>query len=224
MQKLSNRAEAREKIPAVEHVTFDGALQVECMSSEDSDYETDASGAQIAILRTRGYAWRSQRLNRLYTILDDGTPVKIKRGTGKKERYTGPLKEGLHLPPKGVASWMISKRWLNAAQRDHSDLPIVLRKLIEEPPGFEWSQLSLLGEDSENESIPGHLPRTQRSQSQMLPMLQQTHPHLQPQPHQGTDYHIPQTMNMNYSSPSNLTIPQQHYNSGISSLDYALSS
>lgn len=192
------------------------------MSSEDSDYETDASGNRISILRTRGYAWRSQRLNRFYNILDEGMPNKIKRGAGKKGRYAGSLKEGFHLPPKGVASWMISKRWIKTAQQEHSDLPNVLRKLIEEPPGFEWSQLDLLGEDSEDEPTNGLPPPAANPQPQ--PVVQHPHALRQPQLHQSTGFHMSQTMNLNYGSQPNLTIPQQHYSTGISSLDYALSS
>jgi hypothetical protein len=202
------------KIEALHHVTFDGALQVECMSSEESDYETDASGNRVSILRTRGYSWRSQRLIQFYGILDGVVPNKIKRGAGKKERASGPVKEGFNLPPKRVASWMISKRWVKAAQREHSDLPNVMRKLIEEPAGFEWSRLDILGEDSEVDSEPGPSPQPQNPQQ---------HPHHQPQPHQPTSFHIPQNMSLNYTSQPNLSIPQ-HYSTDISSLGYALSS
>lgn len=191
------------------------------MSSEESDYETDASGNRVCVLRTRGYAWRSQRLIRFYGILDDEAPNKLKRGVGKKERCSGPLKEGFHLPPSGVASWMISKRWIKVAQREHSDLPNVLRKLIEEPPGFEWSRLDILGEDSEDESDPGPPPPPQNPQRTVM---QHSHPHHQPQQHQPTGFHMSPNMNLNYNTQSNLSIPQQRFSNGVSSLDYALSS
>jgi len=50
---------------------------------------------------------------------------------------------------------MISKRWMKAAQSEHSDLPSIMGKLIEEPADFEWRQLGILGEDSEAESEAG---------------------------------------------------------------------
>ncbi|KAF5363724.1 hypothetical protein D9756_000742 [Leucocoprinus leucothites] len=222
--KLANRADAREKIEVLHHVTFDGALQVECMSSEESDYETDGSGSRASILRTRGYAWRSRRLIRFYGILDESMPNKIKRGAGKKERACGPVKEGFSLPPKRVASWMISQRWMNAAQREHPDLPNVVSKLIEEPAGFEWSRLDILGEDSEAETEPRPSPHLPSSQiPQQLPAMQRPHSHHHPQPHQPTSFHMPQDMGLNYNPQSNLPIPQ-HYNADISSLGYVLPS
>lgn len=200
-------------------MTFDGALQIECMSSEESDYETDVSGKQVSILRTRGHAWRSQRLVRFYGILDESMPNKIKRGTGKKERTCGPVKEGFGLPPKRVASWMISKRWVKAAQGEHSDLPNILGKLIEEPAGFEWTQLDILGEDSEAESEPGPPPPLPLQNPQQHPILQHPLPHHRLPPHQ-TGFHMPQDMSLNYNS-DDLRIPQ-HYSPDVS-LGYALS-
>ncbi len=200
-------------------MTFDGALQLECMSSEESDYETDTSGNPTSILRTRGYAWRSQRLVRFYNILDNEAPSKLKRGVGKKERQIGPLKEGSHFPPKGIASWMISKRWMKAAQQDHHDLPNMLRKLIEEPAGFEWRRLDILGDGSEDDTHPGPSPP---SQVQPQTAIQLQHSHQSPPQHHLTGFHVQQT-SINYNSQPNMSIPQQHYNSSISSLDYALS-
>lgn len=189
------------------------------MSSEESDCETDASGSRENTLCTRGYAWRSQRLVRFYSILDVEAPSKLKRGVGKKERQIGPLKEGFHLPPKGIASWMISKRWMKAARQEHHDLPNILRKLIEEPAGFEWRRLEILGEGSEDDSDPRPSPS---SQIQPQTTLQHPHPHQSPQQHHPTGFHVPQqNTSINYDSQHTLSIPQQHYN--ISSLDYALS-
>jgi len=191
------------------------------MSSEESDYETDTTGKQVSVLRTRGHAWRSQRLVRFYGILDESMPNKIKRGVGKKERTCGPVKEEYDLlPPKRVASWMISKRWMKAAQSEHSDLPSVMGKLIEEPAGFEWCQLGILGEDSEAEpelGLSSHLPPPQSSQQQNV--IQHPHPHHHPP----TGFHIPHDMSLNYNSQADLQIPR-HYSTGISSLGYALSS
>jgi hypothetical protein len=220
VQKLSNRAESREKIEALEHVTFDGALQLECMSSEESDCDTDASSSRASALWTRGYAWRSQRLIRFYAILDIEAPSKLKRGVGKKERQTGPLKEGFHLPPKGIASWMISKRWMKAAQQEHHDLPNVLRRLIEEPAGFESRRLDILGEGSGDDSDPRPSPP---SQVQPQTTTQHPHPHQSPRQHHPTGFQVQQSSSINYNSQPNLSIPQQHYNPNISSLDYALS-
>jgi hypothetical protein len=154
-QKLNNRAEARMKIPTLEHVTFDGALQMECMSSEESDVEQDPSRTPSLLLRTHGYAWRSTRLLRFYHILDEeeqnDKSSKPKRGVGKKERFVGPPKEAFHLPPKGVATWMISRRWIHSAQVKHPDLHEVLKNLVIDPEGFDWNRFDLLGHESEVE-------------------------------------------------------------------------
>lgn len=151
------------KVDTFEHVTFDGALQLECMSSEESDQ--DASAPSPGMLRTRGFLWRSSRLTRFYGTLDDEEKAdkfyKPKRGLGKKERRTGPPKEGFHLPPKGVATWMISRRWVKASQMQYPDLPEVLAKLVLDPPGFDWNQFDALGEESdisgdELQTMDGH--------------------------------------------------------------------
>ncbi|PFH51403.1 hypothetical protein AMATHDRAFT_74957 [Amanita thiersii Skay4041] len=199
--KLSNRAEARMKIEAFEHVTFDGALQLECMSSEDSDYEMNdpASSESNGVLRTRGYAWRSTRLIKFYCILDNEERVdkstKPKRGLGKKGRRTGALKEGFYLPPKGVATWMISRRWLHGTQHTHPDLPEILNGLVDDPPGFDWDQFDVLGLESDIE-------RDDHDEQQQQGGLQ-LH-----------DIHMHELQNA-------LQMPQPHYSS-TSSLNYAL--
>ncbi|KAJ6598902.1 hypothetical protein DFH09DRAFT_18137 [Mycena vulgaris] len=160
--KLSNRADARIKLNTFEHVTFDGAMQIECMSSEESDFDTDIdlSGTPRASrpLRTRGYAWRSSRLLQFFAVLDVEDSVdaanRPKRGVGRRERFTGPHKEGLQLPPKGVASWMISRRWLFAAQAEHPDLGNALKTLVFDPPGFDWTRFSELGGETDDEQPP----------------------------------------------------------------------
>ncbi|KAF8663485.1 hypothetical protein AX16_001053 [Volvariella volvacea WC 439] len=164
--KLSNRAEARLKIQAFEHVIFDGALQVDCMSSEESDPEYIPSASHSSgLLRTRGYLWRSTRLMRFYCILDSEEKAsksgKPKRGSGKMERCVGPPKDGFHLPPKGVAQWMISRRWLYSAQAAHPDLPSVLGGLVVDPPGFDWQRFELLGNESDAPA-EGELEQTTR--------------------------------------------------------------
>ncbi|KAH7887617.1 hypothetical protein F5I97DRAFT_1861597 [Phlebopus sp. FC_14] len=154
--KLSNRSHARNKIRAFEHVTFDGALQMECMSSEESEFEEDHdNGSRSMFLRTRGLPWRSLRLQRLFDILDkedrQDNAQKPRRGVGRKERYVGPPKEGLLLPPKGVASWMVSKRWLNVMRTSHVEVVGMLEDIVTDPVGFDWTQFHALGEESEDD-------------------------------------------------------------------------
>lgn len=98
-----------------EHVTFDGALQIECMSSEESEVEEDAeTGMHTTVFRIRGFTWRSLRLQRFFDALDEEDRAdngqRPRRGVGRRERYVGAVKEGM--PPKGVASWMVSKGWM----------------------------------------------------------------------------------------------------------------
>lgn len=140
------------RIDAFAHVTFDGALQIECMSSEESDQENDVvSPYSPGILHTRGHQWRSTRLIRFYNMLDEEekTIFRPKRGVGRKERSTGPPKEGFHLPPAGVAAWMISRRWIKRSRVQYSDLPEVLRKRVQDAPGFDWDHFDMVGEDSD---------------------------------------------------------------------------
>ena len=144
------------KLEIFEHVTFDGALQLECMSSEESDNgdESAETSNLSGILRLRGLPWRSSRLQRFYSALDDDERLeKPKRGMGKKERYRGPNKEGFFIPPKGVASWMISKRWMRSSQTKHPDLPDVLKKIVVDPPGFDWDHFLTLGEETDLDEI-----------------------------------------------------------------------
>ncbi|KAG2056287.1 hypothetical protein BDR06DRAFT_880491 [Suillus hirtellus] len=154
--KLSNRSDARNKVEAFEHVVFDGALQVECMSSEESETEDDpVVGSRTTSLRVRGLPWRSTRLLRLFDILDNHEKAdnsqKPRRGVGRKERFRGLPKEGLVLPPKGVATWMISKRWISVMQASHLEVLSSLKDVILDPVGFDWSQFHALGEESEDE-------------------------------------------------------------------------
>lgn len=153
---MNNRSEARSKVDTFEHVIFDGALQVECMSSEESDFE---GSRNTKCLRTRGYLWRSLRLISFYNALDGeektDKSTKPKRGLGKKERIVGPPKDGFQLPPKGVAAWMISKRWIADNQMTHPDLHTVLDKLVLNPPGYNdyGERLLALGDESEDEQL-----------------------------------------------------------------------
>lgn len=141
-------------------------MQIECMSSEESDFETDsdlsATPRGSGPLQTRGYAWRSSRLLRFYAVLDvedtADANTRPKRGAGRRERFTGPHKEGFHLPPKGVASWMVSRRWMLSACAEHPDLGNKLKTLVFDAPGFDddWTRFSDLGPETDEEDGMGH--------------------------------------------------------------------
>ncbi|KAJ7590861.1 hypothetical protein C8J56DRAFT_1013710 [Mycena floridula] len=155
--KLSERSEARMRNSGFEHIMFDGALQVECMSTDESDCEDAPAGSNV--LYSRGHLWRSNQLVRFYRSLDETSKSgqaaqPAKRGVRKKERIPGRPKDSFSLPPRGIGSWMISQRWVQEAQQTHPDLLIVLEKLIEDPVGFDWSQhvLYLLGAENEEET------------------------------------------------------------------------
>lgn len=131
---------------------------MDCMSSEES-----ASEEGITVFRVRGLPWRSTRLLNFYTTLDEGEQAdkvfRPKRGVGRRERCIGPVKAGFYMPPKGVASWMISRRWLNGLQMTSPDLVEVLKGLVHDPPGFDWGRfIALGGEDSEAEDMGQDLP------------------------------------------------------------------
>ncbi|KAG0709780.1 hypothetical protein DFH29DRAFT_885778 [Suillus ampliporus] len=154
--KLSNRSDARNKIEAFEHIVFDGALQVECMSSEESEIDEDlGDGSRTALLRVRGFPWRSARLQRFFDVLDDldkaDSSQKPRRGVGRRERFHGTPKEGLIIPPKGIATWMISKRWISVMQASHLEALSSLKDIVVDPIGFDWGQFHALGEESEDE-------------------------------------------------------------------------
>ncbi|KAH7914392.1 hypothetical protein BJ138DRAFT_1143932 [Hygrophoropsis aurantiaca] len=153
--KLNNRSDIRNKIVAFEHITFDGALQLECMSSEESELDEGIDSGRSIFLRTRGFSWRSTRMQRFFDTLDEeerfDQAQRPKRGGGRKERFVGPVKDGIILPPKGVASWMISKRWMSMMQTLHPEILGMLKEIVVDPPGFDWSQFHALGEESEDE-------------------------------------------------------------------------
>jgi hypothetical protein len=166
-QKLSNRADARIKLDdAFEHVTFDGAMQLECMSSEESDFDADAAGVDLSAyprgsgpLQTRGYGWRSARLLRFYALLDEtdaaDASARPKRGVGRRERVLGPPKdrdgEGFGmLPPRGVAGWMVSRQWVIAAQAEFPDVENALRGVVVDDEAPE-RLLAELGPETDGE-------------------------------------------------------------------------
>ncbi|KAI0071090.1 hypothetical protein K474DRAFT_1712761 [Panus rudis PR-1116 ss-1] len=176
--KLASRTEMRKKHDAFAHQTFDAALTQECMSSEEScdEYtEPTASGAQnrVRVLRVRGLPWRSSRLLHFYTILDDsekletGTNVKpVKRNPTRQERCLGPPKDGFHMPPKGIRSWMVSQKWVRELKMDHPDMVDTLKELIVDVPGFDWESYDDLGHETEEEAEPEEvIPRSATSYS-----------------------------------------------------------
>lgn len=126
------------------------------MSSEESEVEEDAvAGSRTSLLRIRRLSWRSTRLQRFFDILDEedkaDSSQKPRRGVGRKERSHGPPKEGVFLPPEGVATWMISKRWISEMQVSNLEVLSGLKDIALDPAGFDWSQFHALGEESEDE-------------------------------------------------------------------------
>jgi len=114
------------------------------------------------MLRIRGLPWRSVRLQRFYAMLDEEEhaekSTKPKRGVGRKERRIGPYKEGVGLPPVGVASWMISKRWMRLLQMTRPDLAALSRTVVVDPPDFDWTQCLVLGAESDDELEVQEIP------------------------------------------------------------------
>ncbi|KAI0353543.1 hypothetical protein OH77DRAFT_1458113 [Trametes cingulata] len=159
--KLSNRVDARKKVDAFAQPIFETALNQDCMSSEESDGEYVENGEKVLVFRTRGPSWRSARLRKYYAILDEQDRIdkstKPKRGMGRRVRREGPPKEGLFLPPKGVARWMVSKRWLQETEVMRPDVADALRELIvdAEEQENEMARLILGAEDSEDEAAQG---------------------------------------------------------------------
>jgi hypothetical protein len=161
-QKLGIRVDARKKIEAFAHATFDGAMQAECMSSEESCDESPSTTAAIGVKEktfiVRGIPWRSTRLLKFFSSLDEDDKMdkglRPKRGSARKNRDDGPPKDGFHIPPKGVATWMVSRRWLHDMQLSHPDLLDLIKDLILDPPGFDWSKFDAMGYESDDELDP----------------------------------------------------------------------
>lgn len=166
LQKQKRRTERRNKFDAFTHPTFDPALFYECMSSEEScDEETQAPHSPSGtseLIQIRGLPWRSTRLRNFYDELDreddpevllvDGVLInKPRRTVPRKERCLGPPKEASHMPPKDVASWMVSRRWIREQLQARPDLEASLRELIANYPGFDWANFHALGEESDEE-------------------------------------------------------------------------
>ncbi|KAI0089262.1 hypothetical protein BDY19DRAFT_944941 [Irpex rosettiformis] len=169
--KLAKRTEQRKKLGMFAHSTFDPALLLECMSSDESCDEhveevyPTSERSKVQLFITRGPTWRSSRLVRFYSLLDAEDVAeqlqlgsasvfasnKHRRPLPRKERRVGPPKDGLIMPPQGVASWMISRRWVKETSETHPDLEGVLEGLVEDSPGFDWGGFDVLGEESEEE-------------------------------------------------------------------------
>ena len=173
------------------HSTFDPALLPECMSSEEScdeHYPSPDHTQQPFLLLTRAPAWRSSRLARFYALLDaedaaeqyqldsigvgiGGGGNKARRVLPRKERRVGPPKDGLVMPPQGVASWMVSRRWVKETRESRPDLGDMLEGLIvQDSVDFEWDKFDVLGEESEDELQEGvgeeeFIPRSETSYS-----------------------------------------------------------
>lgn len=145
------------------HPTFDSTLLNECMSSEESCDDAEPTDPSCQLIRVRGLPWRSSRLLYFYSILDaddipeeflqaDATTVaKPRRTINRKERRIGPPKEGDHLPPSGVARWMVSRRWLDEQRQLRPDVVQQLEAAIVDHPDFDWDRFHALGEESEAE-------------------------------------------------------------------------
>jgi len=197
-QKLELRIGCREKNESYSHPTFDGAFQLECMSSEESE-DGSVSGDQLqprasgrapksAIIRVRGLGWRSSRLVKLFHILDEAgqndpaLSSTLPRGDKGKQKMTGDTKDtnkagAFVLPPKGISYWMISKGWLRRANLVHRDLGNLLRGLIVDHPGFDWQLgTATLGHESEAEGEPRYHIQQYNSTSSLQYAL--AHPQL----------------------------------------------
>ncbi|KAF5390640.1 hypothetical protein D9757_002659 [Collybiopsis confluens] len=147
--KLSTRAAARFKLSIFKDSTFDGAFQIDCMSSDESDEDMDA--AQPKVLYTRGYLWRSNRLLRFFNTLDQENSTVPRRGSAKMDRAIGTPKESIGLPPAGVSGWMISRRWTRTTRNKQPDLDEALKRLVTNSSELPLETLYHLGEESEED-------------------------------------------------------------------------
>lgn len=140
---------------------FDAAFQIECMSSEESSDGEDTAGATSdaerphvnGILKIRCLAWRSARLEELFHVIDSFEEhdrlSKPKRGVGRKDRRSGPPKDGNPPPPQGIPRWMVSKKWL----RDASDYnPQYVSLVVDLDQEVSPQVLTSLGDESEGET------------------------------------------------------------------------
>ncbi|TFY61592.1 hypothetical protein EVJ58_g4419 [Rhodofomes roseus] len=171
--KLTNRVESRKRLEIFSHPSFDGALQQDCMSSEEScDDDDDGQDAgarpqtRPKALRIRGLPWRSLRLQRFYALLDEEDQAdksnKPKRGSGRKERHVGPDKGPHILPPAGTLGWMVSKRWIRQLQCTRADLAQAAMTLISVSDGIDWNECTILGAESDDDADLQEMLRSER--------------------------------------------------------------
>jgi hypothetical protein len=147
----------RETTQAFAHATFDATMELDCMSSEESDDDSKQGATKEKTIFVRGITWRSNRLLKFYSILDEDDRLdkstKPKRGFGRHDRNEGPPKDSLTFPPKGIASWMISRRWLRGVQMTHPDVLRAVQELVYDPPGFDWTKFDALGYETDDERV-----------------------------------------------------------------------
>ena len=147
----------RERTQAFAHATFDSAMGLECMSSEESEEDSKPGVMKDKVLKVRGIPWRSNRLLKFYSVLDEDDrldkSMKPKRGLGRCDRNEGLPKDVLTIPPKGVANWMISRRWLRDVQLVHPDVIRAVQELVYDPPGFDWRKFDALGYETDDERM-----------------------------------------------------------------------
>ena len=145
----------RERTQAFAHPTFDGAMELECMSSEESDEDSKPAVIKDKVLKVRGIPWRGNRLLKFYAVLDEDDRIdkSMKPKRGRCDRNDGPPKDGLTIPPKGVASWMISRRWLRDVQLVHPEVLQAVQELVYDPPGFDWTKFDALGYETDDERM-----------------------------------------------------------------------
>lgn len=128
------------------------------MSSEESSDEfeecVDAAGGivNIPILRIHGFAWRSSRLTHFYAILDaDDDGARPRKPTNGKRRQAAAPRDETALPPEGVGSWMISRRWMRKQEMAQPGFRDALQGRINDIPSFDWSSFDMLGVESGDE-------------------------------------------------------------------------
>jgi hypothetical protein len=157
LQKRELRASMRERTQAFAHATFDGAMELDCISSEESEDDSKQGTTKDKTLIVRGIPWRSNRLLKFYSVLDEDDrldkSMKPKRGVGRRDRNEGPPKDGLTFPPSGIASWMISRRWLREVQMAHPEVLRAVQELVFDPPGFDWTKFDALGYETDDERV-----------------------------------------------------------------------
>lgn len=82
----------------------------------------------------------------------------------------GPPKDGLHLPPRGVSRWMVSRRWVrDCVESGDVEVGDRVKVLVDDSKdeGFDWGAFSMLGDETDDEPIRGvyesYIPRSDTS-------------------------------------------------------------